>query len=148
MNNTFSIKKMSETGYLDSNVILRQYKLHLMARLMEIQCLNPRLGQDQIIKEIGCSSKTLQRYKSDIKMLSPNRIPANSNKRKQKISIREQDFERSRLTSIDLERSLTSKDDDKTVFKKVKTNKNSKSGDPNDIHNRGRDFIEQAFSSQ
>ena len=42
---------------------------------MKIKSVNHRLGQDQIAKELGCSSSTLQRYRNDINMLSPYRIP-------------------------------------------------------------------------
>ena len=58
-----------------------------MARFMEIKSLNPKTKQDQITKELGCSSSTLQRYKNDINMLTPFRIPAKfTNKRKQEFS--------------------------------------------------------------
>ena len=58
-----------------------------MARFMEIKSLNPKIRQDQIAKELGCSSSTLRRYKNDINMLTPFRIPPNfTNKRKQKFS--------------------------------------------------------------
>ena len=55
-----------------------------MARFMEIKSLNPNLKQNQIAKELGFSSSTLQRYRQDINMLSDSRIPPNSQKRKQK----------------------------------------------------------------
>ena len=52
-----------------------------MARFMEIKCINPRTRKDQIAKELGCSSSTLQRYKNDISMRSPYRVPPyNTNK--------------------------------------------------------------------
>ena len=70
MNNTFSLEQISKTGNLDSNLVTRQYKLDLMPRFKEIKSMNPGLRQDQIAKEIGCSSSTLQRYRQDIKMLS------------------------------------------------------------------------------
>ena len=70
MNNTFSLEQISKTGNLDSNLILRQYKLNLIARFMEIKSVNPKIRQDKIAKEVGCSSFTLQRYKLDIKMQS------------------------------------------------------------------------------
>ena len=38
-------------------------------------------------KELSCSSSTLQRFRPDIKMLSPNKISSNTHKRRQKISI-------------------------------------------------------------
>ena len=51
------------------------------------------------------------------------------------------------MISNDLE--LTSKDNDKAVFKKVKSINNLKGGDPDDVnYGNGRYLIEQAFSSQ
>ena len=67
---------MSETGSLDVNLILRQYKLYSMGRLMEIKSDNPKLRQDQIAKEIGYSSSTLQRYRHDMNTFSPYKIPS------------------------------------------------------------------------
>ena len=61
MNNIFSLEQLSKTGNLDSILILRPYKLGLMGRFMEIKSLNPRLRQDQIAKQLGCSSGNLQR---------------------------------------------------------------------------------------
>ena len=51
MNNTFSFEQKSETGNLDSILILRQYKLDLIARFMEIEPINPKLRQNEIEKE-------------------------------------------------------------------------------------------------
>ena len=62
---------MSRTGNLDANLILRQYKLDLVSRFMEIKSVNPKLKKSEKAKEIGCSSSTLQRYRHDIKMQSP-----------------------------------------------------------------------------
>ena len=59
MYNIFSLQPISQTSYLDSNLILRQYKLNVMARFMEIKSMNSKLRQDQIRKELGCSSSTL-----------------------------------------------------------------------------------------
>ena len=47
---------------------------------MEIKTANPKMRQDQIDKELGCSSSLLQGYGQDIIMLSPDRIPSNSKK--------------------------------------------------------------------
>ena len=58
-------------GNPDNNLTTRHYKPDLMARFMEKKPQNPRLGQDQIAKELGCSSTTLQRYGQNINMLSP-----------------------------------------------------------------------------
>ena len=108
MNNNFSLEQISKTDDLDSNLILRQYKLDLMARFMEIKSVNPKLKQNQIAKELGCSSSILRRYRNDINMLSPYRIPPNiTNKRRQKISNTnlddnsdcEHDLKRPQLTS-------------------------------------------------
>ena len=48
MNNTFSLEQISKTGNLDANLILRQYKLDIMARFMETKSNNPKLTQKQI----------------------------------------------------------------------------------------------------
>ena len=50
ISNTFSSQKISQTGNLDGNLILRQYKLDQMARCMELKSINRRLRQDQIAK--------------------------------------------------------------------------------------------------
>ena len=59
---------------------------------MEIKPVNTKLKQNQLAKELGCSSSTLQRYRNDVNMLSPHRISTNSHKRKQKISNCENDL--------------------------------------------------------
>ena len=84
MNCTFSLQQISQTGNLDSSLILCKHKLDLMARFMEIKSVNPKLKQDQIGKKLSCSSSTLKRYRNDLNMLSPDRTPPNSNKRRQK----------------------------------------------------------------
>ena len=107
MNNTFSLKQVSKTSNIVSNLILRQYKLDLMARFLKINSVNPNLKQDQVAKKLGCSSSTLQRYRQGLNMLPPFSIPPKSHKRKQKISNREHDLERPQMTSIDLKRPQT-----------------------------------------
>ena len=67
-------------------MILRQYKLDLLARFTDIKSVNLKIGQDQITKELGCSSSILQRYAHDVNMLSPYRIPSDSHKGRQNIS--------------------------------------------------------------
>ena len=52
---------------------------------MEIKSVNPKLRQDQKVKESGWSSYTLQRYRQDIILLSPIGIPSKSYERRQKI---------------------------------------------------------------
>ena len=61
--------------------------------------MNPRLRKDQVAKELGCSSNTLQRYRQDINMPSAHRIPPIFTKSKQKSSNREHDFKRRQKTS-------------------------------------------------
>ena len=48
---------------------------------MEIKSVNTRLREDQNAKEFGGSSSTLQRYRQNINMLPPYRVPPNSNKK-------------------------------------------------------------------
>ena len=52
---------------------------------MEIKSVNPKLRQDRVAKEPGCSSSTLQCYRHDKNMLLAYRIPTNSYKRGQEI---------------------------------------------------------------
>ena len=42
-----------------------------MAKFMEIKSTNPKLKQSEIAKELKESSSTIQRYRREIKMLSP-----------------------------------------------------------------------------
>ena len=53
MNTTFSLKQISKTDNLDSNLLLRQYKFDLMARFMEIKSRNPKIIQNEIAKDLG-----------------------------------------------------------------------------------------------
>ena len=70
---------------------------------MEHNNRNLTFKQSEISEKLGMSSSTLQRYRNDIKMLSPYRISANSYKRKQKISVRENGHQRPQIISIDLQ---------------------------------------------
>ena len=71
MNNTFSLQQIANTGNLNSDLIIRQYKLDLMARFMQLKSERPKLTQDQISRELGYSSSTVKRYRNDINMSSP-----------------------------------------------------------------------------
>ena len=102
MINTFSLEQISKTGSLDSNLITLQYKPNLMAWLMEKKTINTKLKQDQIAKELGCSSSTSQQNRQDINMFSAYFIPTNSSTRKHKTSNHEHDLERPQMTSKDL----------------------------------------------
>ena len=56
MNNTFSLEQISKTGNFDSNLILRQYKLDLMASFLKMKCVKPKLKQNQITKEFAAQN--------------------------------------------------------------------------------------------
>ena len=68
MNNTSSLEEMSRTGTVTANLILRHHKLGLMARLMEIKAIEPKMKRKEIAKEFGFSSSTLQRYRYEKKL--------------------------------------------------------------------------------
>ena len=81
MKNSFSLQQIQKTSNLDASLIYRQYKLNLMADFMRLKYENPRMKQSQIANEKDLSTSTLQRYRNDIKMLSPYRTnPNNTNK--------------------------------------------------------------------
>ena len=114
MNNS-SLQQINQTGNLDSNLSLRQYKNDLMARFMERKAMNLRITQKEIAKELGYSISSLQRYRPDINMLSAYKIPPKSHETRQKISNREQALEKPRLTpkesspNIEMVKPITSK---------------------------------------
>ena len=56
MNKTFSLQHIPQTANLDSNLILGRYKPDLMLKFMEIKCINPKLKQSEIAKEIAIST--------------------------------------------------------------------------------------------
>ena len=66
MNNSFSLKQLSRTGNLDSNLISRQFKLNLMADFMRIKIENPELKQFEIANQLACSTRTLQRCRNEV----------------------------------------------------------------------------------
>ena len=53
MNIIFSLERISRTGNLDANLILRQHKRDLMARFMKIKSINPKLKEKGIAREFG-----------------------------------------------------------------------------------------------
>ena len=57
-----------------------------MAKFKQIEIEIPKKKQSEIANQLGYSSKTLQRYRNDKKMLSPYGIqPNNTNKRTEKL---------------------------------------------------------------
>ena len=100
MNNNFSVHQISQRGNLDSNLLTRQYKFDLMARIMAIKSYDSEMKtKRKVTIELGYSISSLQRYRFDIFMLSSYRFPPNSHKRKQKSSNLEIDVERPQMTS-------------------------------------------------
>ena len=82
MNNSFSLQQIQKTSNLDANLKSRKYKLNLMADFMRLKNENPKMKQSEVVNQLGLSSSTIQRYRNDIKMLSPYRIQSNNiNKR-------------------------------------------------------------------
>ena len=75
---TYSLSEISRTGSLNSSLILRQYRLDLMARFMEIKAMNPKITQNEIAKQLGYSSATVKRYRNVVDM------PSNTIKYQQK----------------------------------------------------------------
>ena len=110
MNNNFSLQQIQKTSNLDANLISRQYKLNLMADLMQVKYENQKSKQSEIANQLGLSSSTLQRYRNDINMLSPYRInPNNTNKRTKKAS--NTNFDNNSHTNHDVKRpEMTSND--------------------------------------
>ena len=66
MNIRFSLQQLQKTSNLDANFISRQYKLNLMADFLRVEFENPKMKQFEIVKQLGMSSSTLQRYRNDI----------------------------------------------------------------------------------
>ena len=63
-----------------------------MATVIQIKSVNPKIKQIQVAKELGYSSRILQRYRNFIIMLSPYRLQPNiTNKRRQNKSPTELD---------------------------------------------------------
>ena len=69
-NNTFSLEKVSKTGNLYADSLVRRYKLEKIAKFMEINSIYPQLKQSDIAKELEKSSSTIQQNGSEINQLS------------------------------------------------------------------------------
>ena len=126
MSNTPSLNEINKTANMDPNLLTRHYILKIMNDFMHIKYQNPKLRQSEIASQIGLSTSTLQRCRSDINMLSPYRIqPNNTNKRMKKAkntnfdndSHNEADVKRPQMTSNDLKRpqSTSNKKKQKTI---------------------------------
>ena len=74
-----------------------------MARFLEKKCINPKLKQSEIAKELGYSSSTIKRHKNDIKMLSLHRISSYTNHTRKR-NISKTNHDDAKMTSNDLRR--------------------------------------------
>ena len=87
MKSTYSVDQIQKTGDRNADLIMRQYKLYKMAKVLEIKSNNHKVTQTEIAKLLDLSSSTIQRYRREINMLSPYRVSKSSktnNTRKQK----------------------------------------------------------------
>ena len=66
--NTFFLQQISRTRNLDANLILRQFRLDLLARFMENTSINTKMKQKETAKELSFISSSLRRYRNDMKM--------------------------------------------------------------------------------
>ena len=74
MKKTYSLSENSKMGSFNSSLIVRQHKLDLMARFMEIKASNARFTQNEFALELGYSSTSVKRYRNDVNMPSPYRV--------------------------------------------------------------------------
>ena len=81
---TYSLDQIQKNGDLNADLRKKQYKLDEMAKIMEIK--QPQLKQSENANLLELSSSTIQRYRKEINMLSPYRLPpsSNTNQTKQK----------------------------------------------------------------
>ena len=103
MNNTYSLDQIQKNRDLNADLIMRQYKLDNVGKFMEIKSNKSKLKQSEIAKVLDLSSSTIQRYRREMKMLSPYRKPPSSKTNhtsKQKTPI--MNLDDVKVTSIDL----------------------------------------------
>ena len=116
MNNTPSLNEINKNSSMNPNMLTKYYKLKLMNDFMNIKYQNPKMTQSEISSQLNMSSSTIQRYRNDINMFSPDRInPNNVKKRSKKAKIDDNgDLKTPQMTSNDLK---TSSNDKKTKSK-------------------------------
>ena len=71
MNNLFSLEQKPRTGNVDANLLIREYRLDLMARFKEIKSLHTKVKKNEIARKLRFSSSTLQRYRQGKQLQSP-----------------------------------------------------------------------------
>ena len=121
MNNAPSLNEINKTANTDPNLLTRHYKLKLMNDFMHIKYQNPKLKHSEVSNQLGMSSSTLQRYRTDLNMLWPYRINPNNVKKRPK---------KAKIDNIgDLKRPETTSNDFKTTSNElVKTKQNKLKG--------------------
>ena len=80
MKKRFSYDNMPKSRSIEPSDISRTFKLDRCCDFMEEKYNNPRLTQKEICNQLGCTDRTIRRYRDDIKMDSPYRI--NNNRKK------------------------------------------------------------------
>ena len=73
----FPLEQKFKTGNLDANLILRQCKLDLRSRFMEIKSINPKLTQKlkaEVLGYFNCPRK-LNRNNKKLKILIDQKTP-------------------------------------------------------------------------
>ena len=125
MNNTPSLNETNKTANMDPNLLTRHYKLKLMNDFMYIKYQNPKMKQSEIADHLKMSSSTVQRYRTDINMLSPYRINPNNVKKRPKTAKIDDicDLKRPQMTSNDLK--TTSNEPAKNKKNKLKGGSNT-----------------------
>ena len=118
MNNTPSLNEINKNSTMNPNMLTKYYKLKNMNDFMNIKYQNPKMTQSEISSQLNMSPSTIQRYRSDINMISPYRINQNNVKKQQKKTKIDNigDLKRPQLTSNDLK---TTSNDKKTRSKNV-----------------------------
>ena len=142
--NTYSLEQISKTGNLDSDLILRHYKLDLMNKFIEIKSNNPKLTQKGIAKQIGYSDSTLSKYRKDVNMKSPYK---STRPRKNFTSCRNTSKYVTNCQQVTSQNVTDRQNTSKYLTERHKNKSKLKGGDPNNINMSGRQLIEQVFQN-
>ena len=147
--NTYSLSQVSRTGYLDSNLILRQYKLDLMGKFMQIKSNNPKMAQKEISKEHGFPDSTLSRYRKDNNMTNPHYSTNSGVKTSHKnVQDRQNTSKYVEIRHIDAEKITENQQSTLENGQKQRKNRQKseiKAGAPTNVLLSGRELNEQAF---
>ena len=84
MINTPSLNEINKNSSMNPNMLTKYYKLKLMNDFKNIQYQNPKMTQSEISSQLNMSPSTIQRYRNDKNMFSPNRINPNNVKKRSK----------------------------------------------------------------